>query len=50
MVSVAVDQWFGHAADPASSVTSASVAWGFLALALIGCVPLVPYFRNLRSR
>jgi hypothetical protein len=49
-VSVAVDQWFGHAADPASKVASADIGWGFLALAVVGCIPLVAYFRNLRSR
>jgi hypothetical protein len=49
-VSVAVDQWFGHAADPTSTVASAEIGWGFLALAIVGCVVLVPYMRNLRSR
>ncbi len=48
--SVAVDQWFGHAADPASQVASAGIGWGFLAMAVVGCIPLVVYFRCLHSR
>lgn len=36
---VAVDQWFGHAADPASAVASASMVWVFAALAAAGVVP-----------
>ena len=48
-VGVAVDQWMGSAADPASSVASAAMTPVFLALALIGLVPLFFYFRNLRD-
>jgi len=45
-VGVAVDQWFGHAADPESTVVSADMVWVFAALAVIGCVPLVPFLRG----
>jgi len=46
-VGVAVDQAFGHAADPESSVTSLAIAWMFAALALVGLVPLYHYLRHL---
>ena len=50
-VAVSVDQWWGHAADPASAVASASVTPLFAALAIIGLIPVIVYFRNLdRSR
>ena len=39
-VSVAVDQWMGSAADPASTVVSSSLVAPFLFLALVGLVPL----------
>ena len=39
-VSIAVDQWFGAHADPSSPVVSLSVVAPFLALAVIGAVPL----------
>jgi hypothetical protein len=45
-ISVAVDQWMGSAADPSSTVASASVTPIFAALAVIGLVPL--YFFYLR--
>lgn len=44
---IAVDQWFGHAADPASSVASASIVPVFAVLAVVGLIPLFFYFRNL---
>ncbi len=47
-VGVAVDQWWGHRADPSSPVASAAVVPMFLALAVIGLVPLVAYFRAWR--
>jgi hypothetical protein len=47
---VAVDQAFGHAADPASSVASAAVVPVFAALAVIGLVPVFFYYRNLDRR
>lgn len=46
-VGVAVDQAFGHAADPASPVASAAVVPVFAALAVIGLVPLYFCYRNL---
>ena len=49
-VGVAVDQWMGGAADPTSTVASASVTPMFAALAVIGTVPLFFYLRALRDR
>jgi hypothetical protein len=49
-VGVAVDQAFGHAADPASTVASAAVVPVFAALALVGLAPLYFYYRNLDRR
>lgn len=46
-VGVAVDQWFGHAADPASTVVDARMVWVFGALAVVGLVPLVFFYRNV---
>ncbi len=45
-IGVATDQWFGHRADPASSLASQAGAVLFAALAVIGLVPLYFYFRN----
>jgi hypothetical protein len=45
-ISVALDQWMGSAADPASTVASATVTPIFAALAVIGLVPL--YFFYVR--
>jgi hypothetical protein len=39
-VSIAVDQWFGAHADPSSPVVSLSLVAPFLALAVVGAVPL----------
>jgi hypothetical protein len=47
--SIAVDQWYGHAADPASPATSAAVTPVFAMLALIGLVPAYYLFRSMRS-
>lgn len=49
-VTVAVDQWMGGAADPASTVASASMTPVFAALALVGIVPLFFYMRGLEAR
>jgi NADPH-dependent glutamate synthase beta subunit-like oxidoreductase len=49
-VGVAVDQWWGHAADPTSPVASVAVVPGFVGLALVGLVPLRAYFRRLTPR
>jgi hypothetical protein len=48
-VGVGVDQLFGHAADPASTVASAAMAPVFGVLALVGLIPLYVYFRHLNS-
>jgi len=47
-VSVAVDQWWGSSADPASTVVSGSVVVPFLVLAAIGVVPVVALLRGMR--
>jgi hypothetical protein len=46
--SIAVDQWFGHAADPSSAVASAALVPGFVLLALIGLIPTVFYMRGVQ--
>jgi hypothetical protein len=46
-IGVAVDQWLGHAADPASTVASAVAVPMFAAIFVIGLVPLGFYLRNL---
>ena len=48
-VGVAVDQWMGGMADPASTVASAAMTPVFLALAVVGLVPFFFYFRNLND-
>ena len=47
---VAADQWYGSAADPASSVASAAAVPMFLVLAVIGLVPLFFHMENLDRR
>jgi len=49
-VGVAVDQAFGHAADPASPVASAAVVPIFAAVALVELVVLLVYLRHLDAR
>jgi hypothetical protein len=49
-VGIGVDQWFGHAADPASPVAGAVMVPVFAALAMVGLVPLFFYFRYLDGR
>jgi hypothetical protein len=46
-VSISVDQWLGHAADPASSVASDAASVPFALLALVGLVPAVALVRGL---
>lgn len=46
-IGIAVDQWMGHAADPASTVASAAAVPMFAVVAVIGLIPLFFYFRNL---
>jgi hypothetical protein len=47
---IAVDQWYGHAADPASPVVSAALTPAFGVLALIGLVPACYLLRSLPDR
>jgi hypothetical protein len=44
-ISVAVDQWWGATADPASTVVSKGLVLPFLLIALVGVVPLVALVR-----
>jgi len=44
---VAVDQWFGHRADPASDVATLGGAVMFVVLAVATTVPLVAWWRNV---
>lgn len=46
-VSIAVDQWFGAHADPSSPVVSLSLVAPFLALAVVGAVPLWLLLRSV---
>ncbi|HEX6932732.1 MAG TPA: hypothetical protein VF162_11350 [Streptosporangiaceae bacterium] len=43
---VAVDQWYGHAADPASQVASGALVPVFAALAVVGLVPVCYLLRG----
>ena len=45
-VSIAVDQWMGGTADPASTVASTSLTLPFAIVALLMCVPAFFYFRS----
>lgn len=45
-VSIAVDQWFGHHLDPSSDAVSTALVGPFLALAVIGVVPVVLLLRG----
>jgi len=47
---IAVDQWYGHAADPASPVASAAITPAFGALGLAGLVLAYTLFRSLPGR
>lgn len=49
-VAIAVDQWFGSTADPASTVTSMTMVPAFAGLAVVGVVPLLIILRSLRAR
>jgi len=46
-VSVAVDQWFGHQADPLQSVMPVTM---FVGLAVVGAVPMVAFLRAVDAR
>ncbi|HEX6139495.1 MAG TPA: hypothetical protein VF013_03415 [Candidatus Limnocylindria bacterium] len=45
-IGVAVDQWFGTTADPASTIATMGGAYLFAVLAVIGLVPLALYVRG----
>jgi hypothetical protein len=45
-VSIAVDQWYGHAADPGSPVAFAALVPAFAVLALAGLVPIYYLLRG----
>ena len=47
-ISIATDQWFAHAADPASELASAAMVPAFGAVAVVGLVPVVVMLRHLR--
>src|SRR5699024_629515 len=47
-ISIATDQWFSHAADPASPLASAAMAPAFATAAAILAIPLVLMVRHLR--
>jgi len=46
-VSVAVDQWFGHQADPLQSVAPVAM---FVVLAVVGAVPMFAFLRAIDAR
>jgi hypothetical protein len=48
-VGIAVDQWFGHHADPTSPLASDTVSIGFLVFAAIGMIPVYFYLRPRRE-
>lgn len=48
-IGIAVDQWMGSAADPASTVASAVFTPIFAAVAAVTLIPLFFYFKNLAS-
>lgn len=47
-VTIAVDQWLGHAADPTSPVVSDAVVVPMLTLAVLTAVPLWLFLRSVR--
>lgn len=49
-VSIAVDQWMGSAADPSSTVASASFTPIFGVVAAVTLIPLFFYFRKMNRR
>ncbi len=48
-ITVTVDQWMGHRADPASDVATLGGALLFGALTVIGIVPVVAFFRHVHA-
>ncbi|MGS0688090.1 hypothetical protein ACVBEQ_23520 [Nakamurella sp. GG22] len=49
-VTVAVDQWFGAAADPASTVVSSSAVVPLAVLAVVGLAALLAFLRSVLCR
>lgn len=49
-ITIAVDQYMGHAADPASSVASDVLTPVFAALAVVTSIPLFIYMRHIHPR
>jgi hypothetical protein len=49
-ITVALDQWMGHRADPTSDVATLGGVYLFSALAVIGIAPVVAFFRHIRGR
>jgi len=49
-IGVAVDQWFGHQADPTSPLASIGAIWLMTAMAVIGLVPVYFFFRRDRHQ
>jgi hypothetical protein len=47
--SIAVDQWMGSAADPSSTVASASFTAIFSVVSAVTMIPLFYYFKNFRA-
>lgn len=45
-VGVAVDQFVGHRADPASTFASTAAVWLFAALAVVGVIPLFAFLKG----
>ena len=48
-IGVAVDQWWGHHADPTSPWASSGAVWLFLATAVVGLLPLAVMMREVSS-
>jgi len=46
-ISVAVDQWLGSRADPASAVASLSMVPAFAVLAVVGLLPLIAHLKHV---
>ncbi len=46
---MAVDQLFGHIADPSSTVVSVVLVPAFGVVALVGLIPLYIYFHHLHN-
>jgi hypothetical protein len=49
-IGIAVDQWFGHQADPASSWASVEVIPFMIALAVVNAIGVFFYLRSPRAK